>query len=142
MQNITGGTCTPRLRRQISEYLCMPLIVSRLVTQPALLSPTIHTIVALLFHVPNFLQKGLRELRVRAWRGTTTRCVPLDILYARLGSDDLCRVLPSLHSPTGCDITSNIGTKKAALKVDPEIHLHGFGTMTPLTSATILHAEQ
>ena len=40
------------------------------------------------------------------------------------------------------DITSKIGTKKAALKADPKIHLHGFGTTTPLTSATIQRAEQ
>ena len=55
---------------------------------------------------------------------------------------DLCTVLPALHSLTGCDITSKIGTKKAALKADPKIHLHGFGTTTPLTSATIQRAEQ
>ena len=98
-------------------------------------------IIALLYHVPNFLQKGMRELWVRAGRGTTTRFVPLHILHARLGSD-LCTVLPALHSLTGCDITSKIGTKKAALKADPKIHLHGFGTTTTLTSATIQRAEQ
>ena len=53
---------------------------------------------------------------VRAGRGTTTRVVPLQILHTRLGSDDLCTVLPALHSLTGCDATSNIRTKKAALK--------------------------
>ena len=98
-------------------------------------------IIALLYHVPNFLQKGMRELWVRAGRGTTTRFVPLHILHARLGSD-LYTVLPALHSLTGCDITSKIGTKKAALKADPKIHLHGFGTTTTLTSATIRRAEQ
>ena len=36
VQNITCGTCTPRLRRQISEYPCMA--VSKQVTKPALLS--------------------------------------------------------------------------------------------------------
>ena len=34
-------------------------------------------IVALLFHVSNFLQNGLGKLWVRAGRGTTTRVVPL-----------------------------------------------------------------
>ena len=98
-------------------------------------------IVALLFHVPTFLQKGLRELWVRAGRGSTTRFVPLHILHARLDSA-LCTVLPAVHSLTDCDITSKIGTKKAALKADPESHLHGFGTTIPLTSATIQRAEQ
>ena len=98
-------------------------------------------IVALLFYVPIFLQEGLKELWVRAGRGTTTRFVPLHILHARLGPD-LCTVLPALHSLTGCDITSKIGTKKAALKADPEIHLQRFGTTAPLTFAMIQHAEQ
>ena len=74
--------------------------------------------VTLLFHVPNFLQNGLGELWVQAGRGTTTRFVPLRILHARLGSDDLSTVLPEPHSLTGCDITSNIGTKKAALDAE------------------------
>ena len=98
-------------------------------------------IVALLFYVPIFLQEGLKELWVRAGRGTTIRFMPLHILHARLGPD-LCTVLPALHSLTGCDITSKIGTKKAALKADPEIHLQGLGATTPLTSAMIQHAEQ
>ena len=75
-------------------------------------------IVTLLFRVPNFLQKGLGELWVEAGRGTTTRFVPLHILHARLGSDDLCTVLPAPHRLTCCDITSNIGTKKAALNAE------------------------
>ena len=70
-----------------------------------------------------------------------THYMPLHILHARLGSA-LCTVLPAVHSLTGCDITSKIGTKKAALKADPESHLHGFGTTIPLTSATIQRAEQ
>ena len=98
-------------------------------------------IVALLFYMPIFFQEGLKELWVWAGRGTTTRYAPLHIWNARLGPD-LCAVLPALHSLTGCDITSKIGTKKAALKADPEIHLRGFGTTTPLTSAMIQNAEQ
>ena len=58
-------------------------------------------IFVLLFHVPNFLQKGLEELWVQAGRGTATRFVPLHILHALLGSVDLCTVLPALHSLTG-----------------------------------------
>ena len=62
--------------------------------------------------------KGTGELWQQAGRGTTTRCVPLHILHARLGSEDLCTVLPAPHSLTCCDITSNIGTKKAALNAE------------------------
>ena len=58
-------------------------------------------IFVLLFHVPNFLQKGLEELWVQAGRDTTTRFVLLHILHALLGSDDICTLLPALHSLTG-----------------------------------------
>ena len=61
-------------------------------------------------------------------------------MHGRLGAD-LCAVLPALHSLTGCDITSKIGTKKAALKADPKSHLQGFGATAPLTSL-VKHAEE
>ncbi|KAG1701651.1 hypothetical protein GQR58_004686 [Nymphon striatum] len=96
-------------------------------------------IVALLFYVPVFLQERLMELWIRAGRGNTSRFLPLHTLYASLGRD-LCTVLPAIHSLTGCDITSKIGTKKAALKANPETHLQGFGTSPP-SVAVIQHAE-
>ncbi|KAG1674175.1 FAD-dependent oxidoreductase domain-containing protein 2 [Nymphon striatum] len=96
-------------------------------------------IVALLFYVPVFLQEGLMELWIRAGRGNTSRFLPLHTLYASLDRD-LCTVLPAIHSLTGCDITSKIGTKKAALKANPETHLQGFGTSPP--SVTVIqHSE-
>ncbi|XP_072015053.1 uncharacterized protein [Amphiura filiformis] len=54
----------------------------------------------------------------------------------------MCTVLPALHSLTGCGITSKIGTKKAALKANPVVHLHGFGATTPLGPSSIQQAEQ
>ena len=86
------------------------------------LSNDTDVIIALLYYVPMFRKEGLKELWVRAGRGNTTRFVPLHILHDRHGAD-LCKVLPALHSLTGCDITSKIGTKNAALKSSPEIHL-------------------
>ena len=59
-------------------------------------------IVALLYHMPAYQQKGLKELWARAGVGDTTRYIPLHTLYERLGSE-LCKVLPALHSLTGCD---------------------------------------
>ena len=102
-----------------------------------ILSNDTDVIVALLFDIPIFLQQGLKELWVRAGRGNTICFLPLHIMYASLGAD-LCAVLPALHSLTGCDITSKIGTKKAALKADPKRHLHRFGTTAPLTSPHLL----
>ena len=79
-------------------------------------------IIALLFYVPVFLQEGLTELWVRAGRGTSIQYVPLHIRHTRL-DQNLCNVLPALHSLSGCDITSKIGTKKAAVMANPERHL-------------------
>ena len=98
-------------------------------------------ITALLYFVPVFLQEGLEELWVRAGRGTTVRFIPLHILFTRL-EPDLCSVLPAIHSLTGCDITSKIGTKKGALKGEPTVYLKGFGATTTLTSPMVQRAEQ
>ena len=104
------------------------------------LSNNTDVIVALLYYVPMFRKEGLKELWVRAGRGNTTRFVPLHILHDQHGID-LCKVLPALHSLTGCDITSKIGTKKAALKSSPEIHLQEFGTSAEISSVQIHHAQ-
>ncbi|KAG1650371.1 hypothetical protein GQR58_028088 [Nymphon striatum] len=71
-------------------------------------------IVVLLFYVPVFLQEGLMELWIRVGRGNTSRFLPLHTL--------------------------KIGTKKAALKANPETHLQGFGTSPP-SVAVIQHVE-
>ena len=98
-------------------------------------------IVALLYHMPVFLRKGLEELWVRAGVGETTRYVPLHTMYEKL-RHDLCRVLPAVHSLTGCDITSKVGTKKTALKANPERLLRHFGKLPTLSQPTIRDAEQ
>ena len=37
------------------------------------------------------------------------------------------KVLPAVHTLTGCDYTSKVGTKQAALKANPIDYLEGFG---------------
>ena len=71
-------------------------------------------LVALLYHMPVFLDHQLQELWLRAGVGDSTRYVPLHTLFDILGRQ-LCEVLPAVHSLTGCDISSKVGTKKAAL---------------------------
>ena len=95
-------------------------------------------IVALLYHMQMFLRWNLHELWVRS--GDTTRYIPLHSLYGCLG-DQLCRVLPALHSLTGCDITSEVGTKKAVLKAKPNASLTYFGTSPTLTPVINQNAE-
>ena len=117
VQNITCGTCTPRLRRQISLYPCMSLIVSKQVIKPALNYTDV--IVTPLFRVPNFLQKGLGNCGYRQGEAPNPVLCPFTfymhgwvlMIYEQSFQHHI-------YSLTGCDITSNIGTKKAALNAE------------------------
>ena len=87
-----------------------------------------------------FSNNGLKELWVKGGKGNTTRYIPIHTLFQRLGRD-LCSVLPALHRLKSCDVTSKIGTKKAALNANPCIHLTSFGSL-PFTSKDIIAAER
>ena len=52
--------------------------------------------------------------------------LPIHSLASDKGPD-LCKVLPAVHSLTGCDYTSKVGTKQAAFKANPVNYLRGFG---------------
>ena len=68
---------------------------------------------------------GLAELWMRAGVGDTTRYIPLHTIGDKC--PELCQVLPAAHALTGCDITSKVGTKHAAIKADPTAYLGRFG---------------
>ena len=68
----------------------------------------------------------LNELWVKAGVGDSTRFIPLHTLAIRLWQD-LCQVLPAVHALTGCDFTSKVGTKHAALTAQQERYLKQFG---------------
>ncbi|KAL4238796.1 hypothetical protein ACF0H5_003503 [Mactra antiquata] len=68
---------------------------------------------------------GLKELWIRLGNGNSTRLVPLHIIARNTPA--LCRVIIALHVLTGCDLTSKVGTKRAALKANPELYLTLFG---------------
>ena len=77
---------------------------------------------------------------MRAGVGDSTRYVPLHTLFGCIGRP-LCAVLPAIHSFTGCDITSTVGTKKAALEAEGEKLLKQFGTTPTLSPSIIRGAE-
>ena len=97
-------------------------------------------IVTLLFHFTVYVLEGLEQLWVKAGVGKTTRFIPIHSLHQML-TPNLAKVLPALHSLTGCDITSKIGTKKAALKADPIKYLLGFGVSATMNDSVIKEAE-
>ena len=78
---------------------------------------------------------------MRGGCGKTVRYIPLHILHERQGQD-VCNVLPALHCLTGCDATSKVGTKKAALKAQPTQLLRNFGREMTITPETKADAEK
>ncbi|KAG0715268.1 Pseudouridine-5'-phosphate glycosidase [Chionoecetes opilio] len=97
--------------------------------------------VALLYHYPTLEEAGLSELWMRGGRGKTVRYIPLHILHKHHGQD-ICNVLPALHSLTGCDATRKVGTKKAALKAQPTQWLRNFGREVTITPEIKADAEK
>ena len=70
----------------------------------------------LLYHITvNWRDHGLQELWLICNSGVKKFILPLHYIYIALG-DELTRCLPALHALTGCDTTSKVSTKLAALK--------------------------
>lgn len=84
---------------------------------------------------------GLQELWVKAGVGDSTRLIPIHALVMRIGND-LSHVLPAVHTLTGCDYTSKVGTKHAALRASPEIFLKHFGTLSVDMESEFAAAEE
>lgn len=96
--------------------------------------------ILLLFYLNEFKTNNLEGLWVKAEVGDTTRFISIHILAKKMGYG-LCRVLPAIHTLTGCDYTSKIGTKHSALMVDPEMHLMDFG-MIRSNLETVFHKAE
>ena len=95
--------------------------------------------VLLLHYTLQFIKSGLTELRLKHGVGPKVRFIPLHILIARL-DQNLLDLLLKVHILTECDVASKIGTKSAALKSDPHIHLKNFGE-NELLESHLVHAE-
>ena len=96
----------------------------------------------MLYHITvSWKDLGLQELWLIRNSGMRRSILPLNDICTALG-DKLTRCLPALHALTGCDTTSKISTKLAALKA---IHnnlslIHNFNT-SELTESMIQMAE-
>lgn len=90
------------------------------------LSSDTDVFVLLLYYWDELHSCGLRELWVKTGVGDSTRFIPIHTLFTSVGKD-LCKVLPAVHTLTGCDYTSKVGTKNAALKAEPTEYLVDFG---------------
>ena len=95
--------------------------------------------VLLLHYTPQFIKSGLTELWLKYGVGPKVRFIHLHVLIARL-DQNLHDVLLKVHILKGCDVTSKIGTKSAALKSDPHMHLKNFAE-NELLKSTFIDAE-
>lgn len=71
--------------------------------------------VCLLYHLTvNWRDLGLKELWLIRNSGIRRSILPLHDICSALG-DELVKCLPAVHALTGCDTTSKVATKSAAL---------------------------
>ena len=80
----------------------------------------------LLYYIHEFMSNGLSELWMKSGIGDSSRLIPLHFLASQLGPR-VCFLIIKAHVLTGCDITSMIGTKVAALKYKPDKYVMTFG---------------
>ena len=78
-------------------------------------SPDTDVFVTALYHYTKWMYVKLQELWMICGKGETARVVPLHAV-ANKTETTVVDVLPPLHALTGCDTTSKICSKTAALK--------------------------
>lgn len=104
------------------------------------LSSDTDVFILLIFYWSKLNENGLEELWVKTGVADSTRYIPIHILAKKIGRG-LCQVLPAVHTLTGCDYTSKVGTKHAALMANPETHLNDFMVAKESIDNAIVKAE-
>lgn len=70
--------------------------------------------ISVLFHMEVFKTLNCEDVWLKAGVGDTTRYIPMHELCSVIGRY-LCDILPAIHSLTGADYTSKVGTKQSSL---------------------------
>ena len=91
-------------------------------------------------------QKGLRPFnpqqnRIKYGIADKTRYIHIHRMTTVLGLQ-ICKTLLKTHVVSGCDVSSKIGTKAAALKNTPENYLQNFGESDEVKTEDINLAEK
>ena len=81
----------------------------------AIASPDTNIFVCPLYHFSQFVYFGLNEFWFVSGRSNSLTIVPIHDLVEKM-SANIIGILPAVHVLTGCDTTSKIGRKAAALK--------------------------
>ena len=105
------------------------------------LSNDADTVAKLVLCVKIWKQRGLEELYCLYGTGENRRYLPIHKMHANLG-DPMCRVVIKAHILTGDDALSKIGTKHAALALEPIKFLSGFAESEEISHAEIWQVEE
>ena len=100
--------------------------IMRGVQKVIVLSNDTDVFVLVLYYVHYFMEKGLVEIWMKYGTGEGERLIPMYIL-GNIIKPKLCKIILKAHILTGCDVTSKVGTKLAALNSEPELYLESFG---------------
>ena len=88
----------------------------------------------LLHHMHTFFSDGMEELWVRFGTSSNTRHIPLHTL-SNMNGPTVSSVILKAHVLSGCDVTSKVDTKRAAINNYPEKYLNSFGEGDPCESS-------
>ena len=105
------------------------------------LSNDADTVAKLVLCVKIWKQRGLEELYCLYGTGENRCYLPIHKMHANLG-DPMCRVVIKAHILTGDDALSKIGTKHAALALEPIKFLSGFAESEEISHAEIWQVEE
>ena len=104
------------------------------------LSSDTDVLVSFIYHLKSSWNQ-LESLYMRLGMGKTGKTFPLHVLIRELDTN-LIKMLPALHSLSGCDTTSKVGSKLACFKMSLNLELlEGFG-IQPLTPNMSSKAEK
>ena len=104
----------------------LPIIAWHSIAEGILvLSNDADTVAKLVLCVEVWKQRGLEELYCLYGTGENRDYLPIHKMHANLG-DPMCRVVIKAHVLTGDDALSKIGSKHAALTLEPFKYLSGF----------------
>ena len=107
-------------------------------------SPDTDVLVNSIYQFSQLKNFGLKELWFITGRSNTQTIIPLHNLF-NVMDHEVIDILPAVHALTGCDTTSKVGTKSAALKTAAKYGfqlLPMFGKVTELTEDIICNAEK
>ena len=94
-------------------------------------------VVYLLYYIHYFINQDIEDL----WIRDKSRHMPVHKLGVVFGTQ-LCNVILKSHVLTGCDVTSKVGAKAAALNSESEQYLESLGGMNEPSLESFEKAEK